>query len=495
MEAADSIRDRTIAGEPSAAPHRPLPVIIGAGPAGLTAAYALAQRNQSTLILERDNQVGGLAKTVRYKGFSFDIGGHRFFTKMTEIETLWRRVLGPDFLRVPRLSRIYYRGQFFDYPLKAWNALSLLGPVETVRILMSYLHAQFFPARPEEFFEQYVSNRFGPRLYKLFFKTYTEKVWGIPCSEIRAEWAAQRIKGLSLFTTIRQALLGNRARVVKSLIEEFDYPVLGPGHLWETMAEEVRRTGSHILLDARVVKIRHDGQAISEVWTERGGVYAAYPVTHVLSSMPLRTMLHALYPAPPDEVIHAADQLKYRDLLVANLICRRPQVFPDNWLYIHDPAVRVGRIQNYKNWSARMVPSPDFTSLGLEYFCSETEELWNLDDKDLLGIAKQDLRTIGLVQPDEVVDGFIHRQKKAYPVYDRHFKDSLSRIQAYLARFQNLFVMGRNGMHKYNNQDHSMLTALLAVENMHGAAHDLWNVNSDLDYQELMVVSKKAEDQ
>ena len=466
--------------------------IIGAGPAGLTAAYALKQHGLSSLILEQDGQVGGLAKTITYKGFRFDIGGHRFFTKITKIDNLWREFLGADFLRVPRLSRIYYQGEFFEYPLQLGTTLRKLGIKESFLILLSFLRAQCFPDRPEAFFDQYVSNRFGRRLYSIFFKAYTEKVWGIPCSEIRAEWAAQRIKGLSLFSAVRQALLGPGNSVVKSLIDEFDYPRLGPGNLWDRVSADVVESGCALQLNTTVVKLCHDGYRAHELWLERGGTYEISPTDYVFSSMPLRTLLQILYPAPPDEILHAAGQLRYRDLLVVNVLVTRAHLFPDNWLYIHDPAVRVGRIQNYKNWSPDMVPDPNMSALGLEYFCFESDELWNLDDKDLIDLAKQDLERIGLLRSVEIVDGFVYRERKAYPMYDRHFKESVDRIRGYLEGFDNLAVIGRNGMHKYNNQDHSMLTALLAVENFFGARHDLWSVNTDQDYQELLVTSKEA---
>jgi protoporphyrinogen oxidase len=467
-------------------------VIIGAGPAGLTAAYALKLNGLTSCIIEQDSQVGGLAKTVCYKGYRFDIGGHRFFTKLDEIERLWQTFLGRDFLRVSRLSRIYYRGTFYDYPLQLPATLARLGLAESLLILFSYLRAQLFPIRPEPFFDQYICNRFGKRLFAMFFQSYTEKVWGIPCSEIRAEWAAQRIKDLSLFAAVRQALLGRSRTGIKSLIEEFRYPRLGPGDLWNRVAADVTAAGSALLLNSEVAKICHDGQRIHELWHEHSGGYHSCPIDHLFSSMPLRTFLQRLYPAPPEDILHAAAQLRYRDLLVVNLIANRAQVFPDNWLYIHDPSVRVGRIQNYKNWSRDMVPDPNMTSLGMEYFCFDSDELWNLDDKDLVEIAKQDLHSIGLLRPEEVQDGFVYREPKAYPMYDRHFHEALERIRQYLQRFENLSVIGRNGMHKYNNQDHSMLTALLAVQNLSGARHDLWSVNTDLEYQELIIPKTNA---
>lgn len=462
----------------------PKTVIIGAGPAGLTAAYVLADRGCSALVLEREDQVGGLAKTLCYKNFCFDVGGHRFFTKIGAVKDLWRKILGDDFLRVRRVSRIYYRGKFFDYPLKAWNAFSLLGPVESLLVILSYLKSQIRPFRDEATFDQYVTNRFGKRLYTMFFKAYTEKVWGIPCTEIGSEWAAQRIKGLSLATAMRHAIFGSFGTRVKSLIEEFDYPLLGPGYLWEKVAADVERRGSAIRLNSRVVRICHDGTFVRELWYESGGRCSAHPVDYLLSSMPLRTFLCSMYPPPPGEVLRAAAGLRYRDLVVVNLIANRARVFPDNWIYVHAPEARVGRIQNYKNWSDAMVPDPNRTSLGLEYYCSESDELWNSDDDGLIELGKRDLELLGLLRPEEVVDGFVYRQKKAYPIYDRNSTESIHGVRKYLERFENLAMIGRNGMHKYNNQDHSMLTAMLAVENMFGRSHDLWSINADSEYQE-----------
>ncbi len=466
-------------------PSRAPVVVIGAGPAGLTAAYELVQRGVSPLVLEQDAQVGGLARTVEYRGFRFDIGGHRFFTRVPIVLGLWRSVLGADFLKRPRLSRIYYRGRFFDYPLRPKNALFNLGVFNSVLVLLSYLWIKLFPVAPEVSFADWVTNRFGRRLYQMFFKTYTEKVWGIPCERIGAQWAAQRIKGLSLRTAIVKAIWpGQRDGKIKTLIDSFEYPRLGPGMMWEAFDRLVRAGGGRVTLGCRVTAILHDGSRVNAVETTRDGRTVVESASHVISTMPMRQLVHALAPAAPEEVRAAADRLSYRDFLTVALILDQRDVFPDNWIYVHDPRVRVGRIQNFKNWSPEMVPDPSQTCLGLEYFCHEGDGVWTMPDRDLVALAGRDLATIGLAQADRIVDGVVVRMRKAYPVYDEGYEAAIEIVKRYLERFDNLQLIGRNGMHKYNNQDHSMLTAILAVRNMFGERHDLWAVNADEAYHE-----------
>ncbi len=462
-------------------------VVAGAGPAGLTAAWMLARRGVRPLVLEQDAQVGGLARTVEYKGFRFDIGGHRFFTKVGSVQKLWRSMMGAEMLRRPRLSRIYYGGKFFDYPLKPMNALMGLGIVNSFLVFLSYLWIRVKPIRPEVSFEDWVSNRFGRRLYRIFFKTYTEKVWGIPCNRIGAQWAAQRIKGLSLFTAITSMLFkGFRkpgAKQIKTLIEEFEYPRLGPGMMWEAFRADLERLGGRVVLEASVQRIEHDGSAIVAIEygkRERQQVN----VKAFVSTMPLRELVHRLDPPAPEPVRAAASRLNYRDFLTVALVIDTPTLFPDNWIYVHDSRVKLGRIQNFKNWSPDMVPDQSQTCLGLEYFCFEGDGLWTMTDSELLALGARELETIGLLGSARVVDGTVVRMPKAYPVYDDGFMEALAVLRDYLARFSNLQVAGRNGMHKYNNQDHSMVTALLAVENLLGARHDVWAVNADDEYHE-----------
>jgi protoporphyrinogen oxidase len=457
-------------------------VILGAGPAGLTAAYELARNGVEPVVFEQADRVGGLARTESYKGYRFDIGGHRFYTQVAEVQALWEEVLGPEFLRVRRLSRIYYNGRFFRYPLSAWNALRGLGLWESLLILASYCKARLCPSRTEDTFEEWVTNRFGDRLYRTFFKTYTEKVWGIPCREIRADWAAQRIKGLSLLAAARNALFGTRG--VKSLIDEFHYPRLGPGQMWERFKECIEDKGGRVALNTPVLAINRRGARVQSVTVREAGADREVAAEQFISSIPVSQLLKWLQPAPPDEVLDAARGLKYRDFLIVALVVNRPELFPDNWIYVHSPQVRVGRIQNFKNWSAAMVPDPAKTCLGMEYFCSRGDDLWRQPDADLIRLAARELEALGLARAGEVEDGHVIRQLKAYPVYDAEYRGRLAVIQGYLAGLENLQTVGRNGLHRYNNQDHSMLCGLYAARNLLGASHDLWEVNTERSYYE-----------
>ena len=459
-------------------------LVIGAGPAGLTAACRLAETESFTpVVLEAGNLVGGIARTESHEGFRFDIGGHRFFTKVAEVETFWHEICGEEFLLRPRASRIFYRGKFFDYPLKISNALGNLGPFEAARIVMSYMRWKLFPHREEETFEQWVTNRFGRRLFLHFFKTYTEKVWGIPCSDIRADWAAQRIKNLSLTKALWNALTG--ANDTASLIEEFRYPRLGPGMMWEMCADRVKALGGEIRMGQRVVGLRLKGSRIASlsVQTADGQTFET-DVEQVISTMPLRDLINMMSPPPPQAVRAAAAQLSYRDFLIVTLILDHADPFPDNWIYVHSPSVNVGRIQNFRAWSPDMVPQPDRASIGMEYFCNEGDELWQMDDDELIRLAGRELAKLGLAAEHDVVGGAIIREKKAYPVYDAAYRGALDTIKSWLQTIDNLQTVGRNGLHRYNNQDHSMLTAMLAVRNLQGESHDVWNVNVERSYHE-----------
>ncbi|MGC8641249.1 MAG: NAD(P)/FAD-dependent oxidoreductase [Isosphaeraceae bacterium] len=466
-------------------------VIAGGGPAGLTGAYELARHGQTAVVLETDPRlVGGISRTDEYKGYRFDIGGHRFFSKSSEINALWREILGDEFITRSRLSRIYYDHKFFHYPLKPVDALWKLGPWRATRILLSYLKARARPVRPERTFEDWVVNRFGRVLFEIFFKSYTEKLWGMPTSEISCDWAAQRIKGLSLTKAVTSALLGGlkskKGEVIKTLIDEFQYPRLGPGQMWERVRDRVREQGGAVHLDRKVVRIEHDGSAVTAfVAVDSRGKLTRYLGSHFLSTMPLRELIRALDPPPPPEVLAAAGSLRYRDFLTVVLIVDRPETFPDTWIYIHEPNVRVGRIQNFKNWSPEMVPDPSQSSLGLEYFCFEGDDLWTRSDADLLALGRREIEEIGLVAASEVVDGCVVRMPKAYPVYDDEYQRHLEVIRRWLVGLANLELAGRNGMHKYNNQDHSMMTALLAARNILGLGrYDTWKVNTDAEYHE-----------
>jgi protoporphyrinogen oxidase len=468
---------------------RPNLVIVGAGPAGLTAAYQLSKSGCTSVVLESDDTVGGISRTCEYKGYRFDIGGHRFFTKIDFVWDLWKEILDDEFLKRPRLSRIYYRRKFFDYPLKPTNALLGLGPVEAARIGFSYLRAQIWPSREEANFEQWISNRFGKRLFRAFFKSYTEKVWGMPCEEISADWAAQRIKNLDLLAALRNSLFNsktsNKGEVITSLIDEFHYPRHGPGQMWEDCRKKLENRGTEVLMQTRVVGIRHEGGRIQSMRVRAaGGDEYDVEGDQFLSSMPIRTLIRCLDPLPPREVIEAADSLRYRDFLTVALIIDREDLFPDNWIYIHSDEVKVGRIQNFKNWSPDMVPDPKHTALGLEYFVQENDEVWSMDDADLVELGRQEIAALNLASADDVIDGTVVRMPKAYPVYDGKYQTALRVIREWLAGIENLQLIGRNGQHRYNNQDHSMVTAVYACQNIMGDNHDIWDVNVEDDYHE-----------
>jgi protoporphyrinogen oxidase len=467
-------------------------IIIGAGPAGLSAAYELRRLGAPALILEAGAEMGGLARTVSHRGYRFDIGGHRFFSKLPEANALWRELLGDAFLERPRLSRIHYRGHFFDYPLSPMNALRGLGPLESLRVIASYARSHLLPpAGPERSFEDWVSRRFGRRLFEIFFKTYTEKVWGIPCGEISADWAAQRIRDLSLSKALLNAFTGRNGGAGKTLsttlIDRFHYPPLGPGQMWERMAEAVIASGGEVVSRLRVGTLCHRRGRVDCVHG-RGpdGERVEIAGAHFISSMALRDLVVALDPPPPDRVLRAAHALRYRDFLSVVLILDRAEVFPDNWIYIHAPEVKLGRIQNYKNWSPRMVPDPGTTALGLEYFLWDSDPEWNWPNARLIELGVRECAALGLIRPGEVTDGTVVRAEMAYPVYDHEYQDHVRTIRDYLAGFENLQTIGRNGLHRYNNMDHSMLTGLYAAGNALGigAPRDVWTVNTDAGYHE-----------
>jgi protoporphyrinogen oxidase len=469
--------------------EQPRVVIVGAGPAGLTAAYQLVKAGVRPVVLESDDVVGGISRTVERDGWRFDIGGHRFFTKVPEVESLWHEILDDEsFLQRPRMSRIFYRGKLFDYPLKAANALKGLGIVEAIRCVLSYLWARVSPPKDQSHFEGWVSARFGRRLYGIFFKTYTEKVWGVPATEIQADWAAQRIKNLSLFTAVYRAIVPAKGKKdVTSLIDEFQYPKYGPGMMWERCRDLVEARGGEVVMRTNVVAVEHrDGRAVAVVAERADGERVRYECDHVISSMPIGHLLRAMSPSPAPDVVTSARRLKHRDFLTVALVVPVSQSFPDNWIYVHEPHVRLGRVQNFGSWSPYMVKE-GFTCLGLEYFVNEGDDLWSMADDALVKFATDEIETLGLVQPGSVSAGYVVRMPKAYPVYDEEYVANVDALREWLAaNARNVQPVGRNGMHRYNNQDHSMMTAMLAVENIldPAAGHDLWAVNVEEEYHE-----------
>jgi len=468
-------------------------VVIGAGPAGLTAAAELVAAGVPATVVEADSVVGGISRTVEREGWRFDIGGHRFFTKVERVARFWHDLLGDEeFLLRPRRSRILYRGRFFEYPLRPWDALRNLGFVEAMRCIASYAWAQIHPPADQTNLEGWVSARFGKRLYRHFFKSYNEKVWGMPASAMPADWAAQRIKNLSLAAAVRNALLPRRRTEVVSLIEQFHYPRLGPGLMWERCAERVEAAGCKVLLEQPVTRLRREDGRVVSVETTADGAVSVYPCTHVISSMPLPELVRAMDPPPPPEVAAAAAALRFRDFLTVALVVPAECAFADNWIYVHSPEVAVGRIQNFGAWSEAMV-QPGRTCLGLEYFVFEGDELWELPDEELVALGTRELAAIGLVPADRVEAGYVVRMLKAYPVYEEGFAERVALLRSWLAEHApNVQPVGRNGQHRYNNQDHSMLTAMLAVENVLGADHDIWSVNVDADYHEEISTGRDA---
>ncbi len=474
--------------DPATPTPQPNIVIIGAGPAGLTAAYELAKRGVTATILEADTVVGGISRTVERDGWRFDIGGHRFFTKVPEVEAFWHEILpDEDFMMRPRMSRIFYQGKYYDYPLRAVNALRNLGIWEAILCVQSYVWARIRPPKDQTNYEGWLVARFGWRLYRTFFKSYTEKVWGVPVSSMPADWAAQRVKNLSLFSAVLNALLPKRnQKDITSLIEEFQYPKYGPGMMWERCRDLVETQGCKILMGTKVVGIRHENdRAVAVVGETADGARTDYPCDHVISTMPISQLLEAMDPSPAPSAVAAAADLRYRDFLTVALVVPEAYSFPDNWIYVHSTDVQVGRIQNYGSWSPYLVKEGR-TCLGLEFFVFEGDDMWNKPDDELIEQGKRELEILGLVDPTKVESGYVVRMPKAYPFYDEHYRANVARIVDWLDDCApNVHPVGRNGMHRYNNQDHSMYTAMLTVENiLDDAGHDIWAVNVEEEYHE-----------
>jgi protoporphyrinogen oxidase len=470
--------------------------IIGAGPAGLTAAYLLTKNGYSVTVIEKDPvYVGGISRTVEYQGFRFDIGGHRFFSKSREVVDLWNEILPDDFIERPRMSRIYYEGKFYSYPLRAFEALWNLGIFRSAACMASYARWKLFPHKDPKSFEQWVVNQFGHKLFSIFFKTYTEKVWGMPTDEMSADWAAQRIKGLSLGAAVLDGFkrsLGlhrrkNDGMEVKTLLETFRYPRQGPGMMWDAARDFVVKGGNRVLMGHSLQQLSQDhGTGRWRIAaTTQAGETVVINAAHVISSAPMRELAGRIHPLP--QTLPNALDLKYRDFLTVALMIRSDDLFPDNWIYIHDPRVQVGRVQNFRSWSPEMVPDPELACVGLEYFCFEGDGLWSSSDEELVALATRELATLGLADPKTVVGGRVVRQEKAYPVYDDAYRAHVEAMRAELEEsYPTLHMVGRNGMHRYNNQDHAMMTAMLTVRNIEAGTrvYDIWAVNEDAEYHE-----------
>ncbi|MEP3422449.1 MAG: NAD(P)/FAD-dependent oxidoreductase [Erythrobacter sp.] len=473
--------------------------IIGAGPAGLTAGYLLTKQGKSVAIIEKDETyVGGISRTVEHEGYRFDIGGHRFFSKSQQVVDLWNEILPDDFIQRPRMSRIYYEGKFYSYPLRAFEALSNLGILRSTACMASYLWRRAFPIKDVRSFEDWTTNQFGEKLYSIFFKTYTEKVWGMPCDEMSADWAAQRIKGLSLMSAVLDGVkrsLGlnkkpNDGMATKTLLETFRYPRLGPGMMWDAARDKILATGKgqvlmgHALDQVAAIGPNDEGFEWSMTATSSTGT-AQIRAKDVISSAPMRELSKRLHPLPQSTL--QASNLRYRDFLTVALMVKSEDLFPDNWIYIHDERVQVGRVQNFRSWSPEMVPDEDMACVGLEYFCFEGDGLWSSSDEELVELAKREMEVLGLCDPSQVTSGAVVRQEKAYPVYDDEYEANVDAMRVELEeKHPSLHLVGRNGMHRYNNQDHAMMTAMLTVENILAGerVYDTWCVNEDAEYHE-----------
>jgi len=441
-------------------------IVIGGGPAGIACAYTLAHREKRSTVIEKEDTVGGLCRTINFNGYLFDIGGHRFLSSSKEINQLWKDIMGDNMLHVKRLSRIYYRKRFFNYPLSFLNTFRNLGLVESFLCIVSYLRCVLFRPGNDATFEGWIINRFGKRLYDIFFKTYTEKVWAVACQNISADWAKERILGLSLRVAIKKALLGTKRNMPKTLSEEFLYPRTGPGEFYEKLKQLSEKSGAEILCKRSASRIRYDQNKIVSLEVENSikGQAETLPVDYLFASMPLPYLVKTLEPRPPEAIIAAASRLKFRSILIVNLILNKEFIFPDQWLYVHSPEVRLGRIQNYKNWSPAMVQDPEKTSLGLEYFCTEDDSFWRMSDVDLINLALEELEKLGIASRKHLINGFVVRRPDAYPVYSLNYHKDVNTIKKFLSQFSNLSCIGRGGLFRYDNSDRALLSGIHAAK-------------------------------
>jgi protoporphyrinogen oxidase len=462
--------------------------VIGAGPAGITAAYQISKNVSSVDVYEAGPSVGGLAKTIELWNQKVDIGPHRFFSSDTRVNKLWLEVVGNDYEMVDRLTRIYYQRRFFHYPLKAFDALLNLGLFEAAHCMLSYMGQRISPTKSSGDFESWVTSRFGRRLFEVFFKTYSEKLWGISCKELDADFAAQRIKKLSLFEAIKNAVVGGGSSKHKTLVDQFAFPHGGTGVVYERMAEFIQQKGGRVLLETPVHRIlTRNGKAYAIEMQD--GKVEEYD--HIISTMPLTQMVMRLPDVPP-EIKDCAKSLKFRNTVLVYLNVQAKDLFPDNWLYVHSTDLKMGRLTNFRNWVPQINGKEESTILALEYWCYDEDDFWVLPEQELIELAKKEINKTGLIKGAEISDGFVYRIPKCYPVYSTGYKQFLKPVEQYLSGIESLSVIGRYGSFKYNNQDHSILMGLLAAENiLEGRNHNLWDINTDYDsYQESSVITK-----
>ncbi len=462
---------------------KPDAVILGAGPAGLSAACHLTSNGMSPLVLEKESFVGGISRTETHNGYGFDLGGHRFLTHIPEVEKLWFNIMGPDFLKVTRKSRILHQGHYLEYPFQLLNLLSALGPTEGLFCLISYLKSMLRPDGNPDTLEGWVTNRFGQRLFQHFFKSYSEKVWGRPCHEIRSHWSAQRIHTLSVYKALTDAMFHTGG--AKSLVRSFYYPARGAGMMWDRMHQRVKEGKGDVRLSSTITGLKYCEKRITSVVYNHGREQFTLPVDHLISTISLGDLVRLFRSGVSGEVLEAARALSFRSLVLVLLVINRKDIFPDQWIYVQDERFRVGRLQNFKQWSPHLVPDPQTTSVGMEYFCDPFDTFYRMSDQKLIEFALKEMVGLGFADRQDMLDATVRRVPMAYPVYDMVYDRHLRTIQNFLSRFENLQTIGRNGMHAYNNMDLAMHLGLLAAQNVLGGSHNLWQlIENDKKYLE-----------
>jgi protoporphyrinogen oxidase len=466
--------------------------VIGAGPAGMTAAYELSKhlgKGVTALdVFEKSDRVGGLSRSIELWDQRVDLGPHRFFSHDSRINSLWLEVVRDRYSIVERQTRIFYKKRFFDYPIRAFNALNGLGLFEAARCLASYMMERLFPTRDTSTFEGWVTSRFGRRLYTIFFKTYSEKLWGISCTELDSDFASQRIKKLSLFEAIKNAMAPGRGNKHATLVDQFAYPLGGTGSVYEAMQEFIQGNGGNVMVDTGVEKVVTSGGKVTSLQLENGEIRE---YDHIVSSMPISLLVERL-PEVPESVVESARQLKFRNTILVYLRVDHTDLFPDQWLYIHEPSIQVGRVTNFRNWVPSIYGDSTSTIICLEYWCYFDDPFWNQEEDQLVEAASREIVHTGLARQELIREGYVVRLPRCYPVYFRGYRKILEPVERYLNSVEGLHVIGRYGAYKYNNQDHSILMGLRVAENIvNNAGHDLWDINTDYEiYQESSVITE-----